>query len=116
MSTIETISARDLDRYIFDRNYLLVDVRNPAEYRKLHIRGAVCIPYEYLLRRMKGLGKTIPVLYCDRGGLSMKAARELSDAGYHAITVVGGIQAYRGRYLERSSSAIERIDSNGSDR
>jgi len=100
---METISAREVDRYIYDRSYLLVDVREPSEYRKMHIRGAVCIPREYLLQRMKGLGQTVPILYCDRGGLSMQAARELEEHGYRAISVVGGIQAYRGRYLERDS-------------
>ncbi len=103
MSDIETISAKEIDRYIFDRAYLLVDVRNPAEYRKMHIKGAVCIPHEYLLQRIRGLGQAVPVLYCDRGGLSMQAARELQEHGFRAISVVGGIQAYRGRYLERDS-------------
>ena len=70
------------------------------EYRKKHIRGAVCVPREYLLQRVRGFGKIIPVLYCDRGGLSMQAARELEEYGYRAISVVGGIQAYNGRYLE----------------
>ena len=97
---METISAREIDRYIFDKNYLLVDVRNPSEYRKQHIRGAVCVQREYLLQRVRGFGKIIPVLYCDRGGLSMQAARELEEYGYRAISVVGGIQAYNGRYLE----------------
>ena len=92
---METISAREIDRYIFDKNYLLVDVRNPSEYR-----SAVCVPREYLLQRVRGFGKIIPVLYCDRGGLSMQAARELEEHGYRAISVVGGIQAYNGRYLE----------------
>lgn len=101
MSDIEAISAKEIDHYIFDPAYLLVDVRRPAEYRKMHIRGAVCIPHEYLLQRVRGLGNTILILYCDRGGLSMQAARELQEHGYHAISVVGGIQAYRGRYLER---------------
>ena len=102
MSEIETISAREMDYYIFDRRYLLVDVRKPADYRKMHIRGAVCIPYERLLQSMRGLGNTVPILYCDRGGLSMQAARELKEHGYRAISVVGGIQAYRGCYLESS--------------
>lgn len=102
MSEIETISAREIDYYIFDRRYLLVDVRRPADYRKLHIRGAVCIPRERLTQSIRGLGNTIPILYCDRGGLSMQAARELQELGYRAISVVGGIQAYRGRYLESS--------------
>ncbi len=101
MSDIETISAKEIDRYIFDKAYLLVDVRNPAEYRKMHIRNSVCIPHEYLLQRVRGLGNVVPILYCDRGGLSMQAARELQEQGYRAISVVGGIQAYRGRYLER---------------
>ena len=100
MSDIETISAKEIDRYVFDKSYLLVDVRKPSEYRKMHIKNAVCIPYEYLLQRMRGLGKVVPILYCDRGGLSMQAARELQEYGYHAVSVVGGIQAYRGRYLE----------------
>ncbi len=102
MSDIETISAKEIDRYLLDKSYLLVDVRNPSEYRKMHIRGAVCIPYEYLLQRIQGLGGSVPILYCDRGGLSMQAARELQEHGHRAISVVGGIQAYRGRYLERN--------------
>lgn len=102
MPDIETISAKEIDRYIYDQEYLIIDVRQPSEYRKLHIRGAVCIPQEYLLQRMKGIGDSVPILYCDRGGLSMQAARELQEHGYRAISVVGGIQAYRGRYLERN--------------
>lgn len=98
--TMETISAREIDRYLFDKRYLLVDVRPPSEYRRKHIRGAVCIPYERLTERIQGLGTTIPILYCDRGGLSMQAARELEQLGYRVISVVGGIQAYRGKQLE----------------
>ncbi len=101
MPDIETIAAREIDRYLNDKRYLLIDVREPADYRRMHIRGAVCIPHEYLLQRIQGLGHTVPILYCDRGGLSMQAARELVEHGYRAISVVGGIQAYRGRYLER---------------
>lgn len=101
MSDIETISARDIDHYLNDERYLLVDVRSPSEYRKMHIRGAVCIPHEYLLQRIRGLGGTVPILYCDRGGLSMQVARELQEQGYRAISVVGGIQSYRGRNLTR---------------
>lgn len=98
--SIETISAREIDRYLFKKEYILVDVRKPSDYRKMHIRGAVCIPYEYLLQRIRGLGASVPILYCDRGGLSMQAARDLQEQGYRAVSVVGGIQAYRGRYLE----------------
>ena len=98
---LETISAREIDRYIFNKNYLLVDVRQPADYRKTHIRGAVCIPREYLLERVRGLGKTIPILYCDRGGASLDTARKLARKGYQTRSVIGGFEAYRGRNLVR---------------
>ena len=81
-----------------------MDVRQPADYRRMHVRGAVCIPYETLKARIRGLGSTIPILYCERGGLSMQAARELEEEGYRALSVVGGIRAYRGKYLEGNKS------------
>ncbi len=99
---METIAAKEIDRYLSDRNYLLVDVREPSEYRRKHIRGAVCIPHDILLQRIRALRGTTPILYCDRGNLSMQAARELEEHGYRAISVVGGIEAYRGKYLEGS--------------
>ena len=74
---METISAREIDRYIFDKNYLLVDVRNPSEYRKQHIRGAVCVPGEDVLQRVRGFGKIRPGRYCYGGGVSSQAAREV---------------------------------------
>lgn len=100
---METISAREIDRYIFDRNYLLVDVRQPADYRRMHVRGAVCIPYETLKARIRGLGSTIPILYCERGGLSMQR-RRTGERGIRALSVVGWNRAYRGKYLEGNKS------------
>lgn len=100
MSDLETISARDIGQYIYNRAYVLIDVRQPAEYRRQHIKGAVCIPHEYLLDRIRGLHNAVPILYCDRGGLSMQAARELQEQGYRAISVIGGIMACQKKDLE----------------
>ena len=55
---------------------------------------------EYLLQRVRGFERSYRCFTRDRGGLSMQAARELEEYGYRAISVVGGIQAYNGRYLE----------------
>ena len=41
----------------------------------------------------------ILVLYCDRGGASLLAARVLARNGYETRTVIGGMNAYRGRNL-----------------
>ena len=60
-----------------------------------------CIPYENLQDRVYLLRRKTLILYCERGSTSMKAARELAEAGYRVLTLVGGIQSYKGRNLEQ---------------
>ena len=102
----ETISPREIDSYLFRDGYVVIDLREPREFRKLHLKGAVCIPYEQLEKRVRLLRGQILILYCERGGTSMMAARELSEKGYQVKTMIGGIQAYEGRnsesYTERN--------------
>ncbi|MDO4454757.1 MAG: rhodanese-like domain-containing protein [Eubacteriales bacterium] len=100
MSDFETISAKELDGLIHKKNCFIIDLRMPDEYMESHIKGAVNIPY-YRLAECRSLPADMElILYCARGSASMMAARELAEKGYHVKTVVGGIHAYRGRYLE----------------
>ena len=97
----ETISPREIDAYLFREGYVVIDLREPREFRKLHLKGAVCIPYEQLEEGVRFLRNQILILYCERGGTSLMAARELSEKGYRVKTMIGGIQAYQGRNSER---------------
>lgn len=90
----QLISAKEVDRYAFRNEYVIIDIRSPREFRARHIKGAVCIPYERLFEQARLLKNRTLILYCDRGGLSMKAAKELEELGYSVKSVVGGIQAY----------------------
>lgn len=90
----QLVSAKEVDRYAFKNEYVIIDIRSPGEFRERHIKGAVCIPYERLHRQVRFLKNQTLILYCDRGGLSMKAAKELNELGYDAKSVVGGIEAY----------------------
>lgn len=100
MSDFETISAKEMDLMIHKKNCFIIDLRMPDEYIESHIKGAVNIPY-YRLASCHSLPMDMElILYCARGSTSMIAARELAKKGYHVKTVVGGIRAYRGRYLE----------------
>ena len=101
----ETISPREIDSYLFREGYVVIDLREPREFRKLHIKGAVCIPYDQLEERARFLKKQILVLYCERGGASLRAARMLSEKGYRVKTMIGGNQAYKGKNLESYSGA-----------
>jgi len=100
----ETISPREVDQYLFRDGYTVVDLREPREFRKLHLKGAVCIPYAQLEERAALLKNQTFVLYCERGGASLKAAQMLSAKGYRVKTMIGGIQAYKGRNFESYSA------------
>ena len=67
----DLISGAQLDEYLDQgSNVFLVDMRDANSYRRAHIRGAVNIP------------------------------AGLASLGYETADVYGGIQAYRGRYLD----------------
>lgn len=74
------------------RNFLLVDSRNPEEFREAHISGAVNIPQ----KKMDGLLGLLPVdkntqiiFYCNgvKCGKSKKAAKKAIQLGYTNIWV-----------------------------
>ncbi len=94
--TFETISARDMDRYVNKRGYLLLDLRTPEEFAGGHILGAQNLPYERIGRDVRLRRDLIYILYCGRGSASLMAARHLAAMGYRVKSVVGGLNAYRG--------------------
>lgn len=96
----ETIPAKELNRCV-QEGLAIIDLRTPGEYRSGHIKGAVNLPYDQMDEWLSTLPKRELVLYCERGSISMAAARELAARNYRVKTVVGGIHAYRGPYLVR---------------
>lgn len=96
--SFENLSAKYLDEYIWKSNTLIIDLRDEDEYLRGHIQNAVNLPYERLMRNDFNFPKDYElVLYCERGGLSLLAARTLEKLGFHGKNVVGGINAYRGK-------------------
>ena len=96
------ISPSELEQYLDEnRSMVLVDLRDRASYQAGHIRGAVNIPYEEMPAYLYWLPRdTLIVLYCYQGHRSMLMARELADLGYTVVDVYGGLQSYRGKYME----------------
>ena len=77
---------------------LLVDVREPDEFRSGHIPGAVNAPLSGI--GAAALPKDRPLfLYCLRGTRSLRAAGILKRQGHEARSI-GGITGYKGP-LER---------------
>lgn len=94
---ISMISVEELDGIINNENYVIVDVRDTEEYNKNHIPGAIHISMNQIRQAQFDKEKII-VLYCEHGGNSMVAARELARRGFQVKTLVGGMRAYMGRY------------------
>lgn len=94
----ESISVRNLDSLINDSNVIIVDLRDESDYRKMHVKSAINIKNDKLFDRLNRLdkNKTI-VLYCERGSLSLIAAKQLSDMGYMVKAVIGGFNMYKAR-------------------
>ncbi|MDC7289664.1 rhodanese-like domain-containing protein [Blautia schinkii] len=99
MFPVETISAKMLDYYVGRSDAIIIDLRDREEFRAGHVRGAVNIPYEEFDENEDFPRRKTLVLYCDRGGASMMAAKHLARRGYQTRSVIGGFQAYRGRNL-----------------
>jgi rhodanese-related sulfurtransferase len=73
---------------------VLLDVRTPGERSSNHIAGSLHIPLNELAARVgelqKHIGKEI-VCYCQRGNRSITAAGILSNNGFTAANLTGGI-------------------------
>ena len=103
MFPFETMSAKMLDDYVGRKDALIIDLRGQEEYEKSHVKGALNVPYERYMETgslsMELSKGKILVFYCDRGGASLKVAKELAVKGYRTRSVIGGFTAYRGRNL-----------------
>jgi len=78
-----------------DTGALLVDVRDPAEYARDHIDGAVNIPLDQLRDRLNELPRDREIwVNCAAGQRSYYALRILNQRGFRARNLSGGYQTY----------------------
>jgi len=86
---------------------LVVDVREPEEYREGHIAGAKLIPLGELGKRLKELPTAREIIcVCQTGSRSSSATRKLVAAGYTASNLKGGILAWeRARFPLKKGNA-----------
>lgn len=103
-ATIKECSVRDVHDDHHD-DALLVDIREPAEFGRGHLPGALLIPRGLLeCEILNVIQRQRPdvapedceiVLYCGTGGRSALAARSLDEMGYrNVVSMDGGIVAW----------------------
>ena len=80
----------------FPEDAVVIDCREPVEYRVWHVPGAVNIPASELLEGFRGLAKDRRyLLYCTFGTQTPLLAERMQQAGYEAYAFRGGLAAVR---------------------
>lgn len=96
------ISAQELKQLIDtkDKNYLLLDVRTPEEYKLSHIPGSVLVPLTEIqegsgIQKVKSMlnGRRL-IAYCTHGYRSGVALVKLQDSGIEGTQFSGGIKEW----------------------
>ena len=94
---IPSLTAEEAqDRLTGSKPPLLIDVRQPNEYKTGHIKQAKLIPLDQLNNRMHELpqGREI-ICVCRSGARSGSAVRRLEKAGYKATNLKGGMMSWK---------------------
>jgi len=75
-----------------DKNYFLIDVRTPVEYKEGHIPSSLLIPYDEIEKHTAEIPKEkVIILYCHSGRRSGIALSKLKNLGYEKLINFGGI-------------------------
>ena len=96
--TFDAIYAKDVRKVQREKHAVLIDMRDSIEYQRGHLPGAINYPVDDEDAFEKAWNKNrYYIVYCERGGSSMRLARALGRKGYHIATVIGGYQAVEQR-------------------
>ena len=99
----KTVDPETLQQWLKDGSAILVDVREPAEYRAGHIRGARLMPLSRLDARDLPRSHKI-VVHCVKGGRGDAACDKLlkQDSGLEVFNLEGGLEGW-----SRAGLAVE---------
>ena len=85
-----------------EKDYIILDVRTPEEYKSKHIPGAINIPNETIgtaeIPELPNKDQLIMV-YCRSGRRSKEASEKLVKLGYTNIVEFGGILDWKGEIV-----------------
>ena len=83
--------------------YVLVDVRNPAEFASGHIPTAVNIPVDAISEQPPTEDKAaLVIVYCRSGARSARARDILADLGYVNVVDFGSLSRWTGDLVRDS--------------
>lgn len=93
---MQDLNPVELNRYLQSNAPLLLDVREPWEWEKCHLKNAKLLPIGQIMQNIDTLDKTqTVVLICHHGIRSMQVARYFESIGFDdVVNLRGGIDAW----------------------
>lgn len=77
---------------LFKKDYQFVDLRDPYEFKKVHFKNFMNIPFDEFDLNQYHFSKKEPlILLCYSGQSSKKLADKLCEEGYQAYSIEGGM-------------------------
>ena len=76
----------------YEKNYMVIDVREPELYSAGHLQRAVNIPYSELVKKAPAIlrdSSQSVYVYGNTSEESCAAAQKLSDMGYSGVAEIG---------------------------
>ena len=90
-----SVSVDEAHQMYTDGTFVL-DVRTPEEWNEFHVPNTTLIPLDELTARVNELPKDQPILVVCRSGNRSQTGRDiLLQAGFNAISMDGGLNAWR---------------------
>lgn len=103
--SLNAISISELENMIKNKNILLLDVRPYIEYEFGHINGAISVPMNELIGKLKTITKDKEIIAYCRGPfcvLADEAVKILSEQGYNVRRLDEGYPEWKMKQLEHS--------------
>jgi hydroxyacylglutathione hydrolase len=93
---VPSLAAAEAPSWLREHKAVVVDVREPAEYRAGHLPGALSVPQADLAVRLADVPKERDALVVCAGGVrSIEATKFLASVGYsRATNLLGGTQGW----------------------
>lgn len=88
------VPAADWETWVESSDATVIDVREPGEWERGTLPGALLIPQGEIIERIEEIPKDRPVLcVCESGGRSANVATFLAYNDYEAANMSGGMKA-----------------------
>src|SRR6185503_6096115 len=94
---VPSIEPTAAPRWLQERQAVVLDVREPAEYAAGHVPRAISVPQADLATRLDDVPRDTELLVvCQGGTRSLRAAKFLHQVGYQKVTnLLGGTSGWR---------------------